>query len=123
MYSVTYAFNPGDTIYIQDKDSVKQGTCMQTNIQLMNDASNQLQTQITYLVLLKCDVGTVVVESEDAYATVTDALTALQNYLETLTCPVSTDSLSYANHTDTYSVKSYANYEQTYCQECSKNSK
>lgn len=118
MYTLNYDFNPGDTIYVQLNNTIQEGTCMQANIQLINNSANTLTTTITYLVLLKCESGTISVDSSNAYSTLSDALTALGTYLSNLTCPTTVNTMSLANKYDRNSLNDYTTYEKYYCDGC-----
>lgn len=86
IYNAGYNFNPNDTVWVLDGQSIKEGICLQTSIVIVADANNNVQTNLTYLVLLNCNVGTIVISDEKAFHTLADAVTALQTYINSLTC-------------------------------------
>jgi len=85
-YTTGYNFNPGDKVWILDGQSIKEGTCLQTDITLVNDSANNLVETIEYLVLLNCNQGTMLVLDDQAYPSLINAVTALEAYMATLTC-------------------------------------
>jgi hypothetical protein len=117
-YSAGYNFNPNDTVWILDNQTIKEGVCVQTNIMVVNNSSGVLQTTVTYLVLLNCNAGTMTVADADAFPTLEDALTALQTYLTNLVCSPAPTNLPAINKQDERSLNSYDNYEDLYCNRC-----
>jgi hypothetical protein len=117
-YSAGYNFNPNDTIWVLDNQTIKEGTCVQTNILIVNNSSGIPQTTVSYIVLLNCNEGTMTVADADAYPTLADALNALQTYLSDLVCPPVPTGLPYPIKDDHISSNTYDNYENLYCHRC-----
>lgn len=85
-YSLTYNFNPNDLLWVLDGDSVKKATCIQVDIKIVPSTATSNTTLINYIVLLDCNAGTMTVSEQNAYASLEQAIAALQNYMSTRTC-------------------------------------
>jgi hypothetical protein len=89
MYSVSYQLNPGDPAWVLDKNSVKKGTCVQSQIKvvpIVPTTNTNYQTIISYIILLECNAGTVTVLDQNVYLTLDAAIAALQANIESATC-------------------------------------
>jgi hypothetical protein len=85
MQTVTYNFNPNDQMWILDNNSVKKGVCIQTEIKIV-PSGNTYTTIINYIVLLECNSGTIVASDQYSFASLSDALIALQGAIANQTC-------------------------------------
>lgn len=85
-YSVSYNFNPNDPMWILDNNSVKKATCLQVDIKVVPTTLVNFDNQITYIALLDCNAGTIVVDESNCYLTLEDAIAALQTAVQNQTC-------------------------------------
>ena len=85
-YSVSYNFNPNDPMWILDNNSVKKATCLQVDIKVVPTTLVNFDNQISYIALLDCNKGTIVVDESNAYLTLEDAIAALQSAVQNQTC-------------------------------------
>lgn len=85
-YTVTYKFNPNDLVWVLDSNSVKKGTCVQSVINVAQKNKTEIETIITYLILLDCNSGTIWVEDVNAFASLQEALAALATQIQDAVC-------------------------------------
>lgn len=92
-YTVSYKLQSNDIAWVLDGNSVKKGTCLQTIINVVPDSPSTVVTNISYIILLECNAGTLVVVDANVYLTLDEAIAALQagiiNYVCPATAPVS----------------------------------
>ena len=86
-YTVTYKLQSNDVAWILDGNSVKKGTCLQTNIDIIPLSPTTTATNITYVILLECNAGTITVPDANVYLTLEDAIIALQTSIINFICP------------------------------------
>ncbi len=78
---VTFDIEINDVVWVVDTtlSTIKRGTCMQSVAMVQLDADEEVETLITYLILLDNDEGTVVVADSSVFATFAAASEALED--------------------------------------------
>ena len=82
MFMLNYDFRPNDVVYITEEYSVQKGVVCQMKADVHLDADDNLVEDIEYLILLDSTNSTVIVNSDNVFATSADAFVVISEKLD-----------------------------------------